>query len=306
MVSKMKFHFKKAGAFLLLMPVLFFAAASAHAQGKPDWSKPSSFGPTPVDTPSQSVTNKVNMKPLVDEDNPKVLSCGEQYEVNVSLTQPVESCEGFNFTNLYEQAKKLADARVDQIKCEDGECLGPYRWYGYWNWGCTGTSATAQVQEWVSCPNPGSSVSIGYGDGAKQIKKSPTAPVSLGGPPPKPPVTDGEYITAVSNTSANGFSIDCGSKFLVLYEYEDNTPSAAAVGGAGGGFTKVKSFEFYYKLAEENAKLYHDGFKCKAAAGGGKCDLTPFKVDYATWTNNPGASTVTVDIYFYVECVAKK
>ena len=35
------------------------------------------------------------------------------------------------------------------------------------------------------------------------------------------------------------------------------------------------------------------------------CVLAPFKVDYATWTNNPGASTVTVDIYFYVECVRK-
>ncbi|GEM_PF-6893709 len=296
----MKELFKKlVVAFLFLAAVPVFAQVPKNA----DWDKPSSFGPTPSVTPEREIRKKVNLSPMDDEGKPNGLKCGETYQVDVTATQRVEQCEGFDYTPLYDRAKFLADERINQIQCaQTDDCLSPYRWYGYWNWTCKGTEATVQVTEFVTCPAKGATLTAGYGTQAKTDKKKPLDKPK-GGPPPSEPVTNGEFVTESGISQNVDWALACDSKPMpVAYTYEVNSPSAQALETGMGKSALGRNFEFYFKLAEAEAKKYHDQFKCSPPAN---CKLNPFKVDSASWTANGGAQTITIVINFTVQCVKK-
>ena len=295
------------GKSIFLTTTIFLFAVMARAQApNPDLTKGGPFGPKPSGTPEQQIVNKAHLGKTEDEAKPKILNCGEQYEVDITLTQDAKSCEGFNFKKLYEQAKEMADHGIEQIKCPaEEDCVGPHRWYGYWRWGCVdATHAIVEVQEITTCVKPGTMVSIGQGDGSKQSK---TKPVSLGGPPPKDPVESGEFITEKSMGALDGWNLDCGTKFLASYTYEVTTPVAAALEALTKGdaslvaITNIKNFKPFYDQAEAKAKAYHAQFKCKPS-GSAKCTLLPFKVLSGDIQANGGAGTVTIILYFEVEC----
>src|SRR5258708_5471824 len=116
---------RKLGFLILLMTL----AGGAYAKD-PDFIKGGPFGKPPGGAPDQKVINKANLKKTKDENKPKVLDCEEEYEVDVTLTQTVKSCETFDFEELYDQAKQMADKGVAEIKCPaDDECFVPFTWY---------------------------------------------------------------------------------------------------------------------------------------------------------------------------------
>lgn len=288
--------------FLILFTI---TAAGAYAQN-PDFTKGGPFGVPPAGAPDQKIINKANLKKTKDESKPKVLDCEEDYEVDVTLTQTVKACEGFDFQKLYDQAKAMADRGIAEIKCPaDEECFVPFTWYSYWHWGCVDeTHATVEVRETKSCQKPNAKMSIGVGAGGNLPKNKPQ---TLGGPPPKEPLDSGEFITLNSNGAWDGFNLDCGSKLLVSYTYEVQTPDANALEAQKNGqknateYSKVKNFKPFYDQAVQKANDYHDQFKCKEVDGV-KCKLLPFKVVSGDIQVNGGASTVTITIYFEVEC----
>jgi len=288
--------------FLILFTI---TAAGTYAQA-PDFIKGGPFGVPPAGAPDQKIINKANLKKTKDENKPKVLDCEEDYEVDVTLTQSVKTCEGFDFQKLYDQTKEMADQGIAEIKCPaDEECFVPIIWYSYWHWGCVdGTHATVEVRETKSCQKPNAKMDIGVGDGGHLPKNKPQ---TLGGPPPKEPLASGEFITVSSDGTWNGFDLVCGSKFLASYTYEVATDNANALEAQKNGtpkateYSKVKDFKPYFQQAEQKAREYHDRFKCKET-GGVKCKLLPFKDLGGDIQVNGGAGTVTIIIYFEVEC----
>jgi len=305
MILRPKTLARKAWRGLGFFTLFTVLAAGIQAQS-PDFVKGGPFGKPPAGAPDQKVINKANLKKTKDENKPKVLECDEDYEVDIILTQAVKSCDGFDFDKLYNQAKEMADQALAEIKCpNDEECFVSSTWYSYWSWGCVDeTHAKAEVRESKICQKMNTKVSNGVGTAGHLPKNKPQ---TLGGPPPKDPPASGEFVTVESGGKWNGFGLDCGSKFLASYTYEVQTESAAALEAQKNGtkgatdFSKVKDFKPFYDQAVQKARDYHDQFKCKGP-GGAKCELTPFKVLAGDIQVNGGAGTVTITIYFEVEC----
>lgn len=295
-----------AGIFILMA----MAVMNLHAQtptSTPDMVNGGPFGNPSPGKPDQAVTNKANPEKVKDPNSPSLLECDEPYEVDVTLNQEVKSCDKVNYLRLRIEAKERADQEIANVMCPMTTCFVPSTWYGYWEWNCkqteSGAQAVVKVTEFKTCQQPNTKVSNGVGDGRQDTNNRP---LTLGGPPPKEPVGNGEYITINSNTKWDGLRMDCGVSFLASYVYEVSTQAAMGLELQKNG-TKlpdsatVKDFKGFYDQAVYRAQAYHDSFQC-GTSGSGKCDLTPFKVVSGDIQVNGGANTVTITLYFWVEC----
>jgi len=75
--------------FMLVTAVSFAQIPKGSNPNKPD-----GFGTPPPSPTDREVKRKVNLNPMEDEAKPNDLDCGNQYQVDVTLTQKVDSCEG--------------------------------------------------------------------------------------------------------------------------------------------------------------------------------------------------------------------
>lgn len=288
-----------AGVFILAA----MAVMTAQAQvAKPNFDG-GPFGKTPANPPDQKVHNKVNPN---DKDKPKALDCDEPYEVEVTLVQEAGCREGFDFSKLRKRAKEIADKEIAEVVCPKERCFVPSTWYGYWSWGCVDEDkARVSVTEFKSCAAPNTKVTNGIGDGGHVPQNKPE---TIGGPPPKEPADNGEYITIGGVTGkGNDGVVDCGVSFLAEYVCEfQKVPGPAALleplqknGTKPPSSATIQNFQPFYDQAYDQAKVYHDSFQCADPA---KCSLAPFAVVSGDLQAEAGAETVTITLYFWVQC----
>lgn len=268
-------------------------ALIATGCGEPDYGKKGSSGTKPAGPVNQPVTYVADPPmPIPFEE------CDKPYEVDVVVTETGVTCEGYDFSDLIEQAKNLVDSRLAEAKCPEGDkCPGPpHNYYTYWGWNCANGAATVSVKSRVLCASKGNADGTKKGINlATQDKKKPLQPPAID-PPDNGKfehLTFGETIIESLGKGDVSWTVGCGKSKLVEVSYQETNPAAA---GLKGGFGNSDTVKEVVKNATDRAKTIYNQFSCEKG-----CTKQPFAVLYTEW-DAPSDDVIVVNVYFTVEC----
>jgi hypothetical protein len=293
----MKLFFKRLGilAFLVSFGLVFNTVRAEDDPYKLDHGHKG-------EKPAGKTDRKINYHahPLI----PRQLDCDQRYQIDISIEQPVKSCENFNFCDLRDRLTLIMGERLREIQCPDKpECNHKDVFYTYWHWTCEGNVAVAQVKAYVLCSTKdfpeGHRDGIGNAEYTLDCGVSQTV-IDKGENPDFHPLDDGEWIeekgVQVAARAAK-FPLECGSSQLLEMTFREHEEIG-----------KPSDFRKFYDDAESRAKLYYSLYTClnTKVTSYDDCEKGPFKVLYADWKWDGAEKDVVVTLYFKITCVPKK
>jgi hypothetical protein len=249
------------------------------------YDNPGSEGTLPTGAPAVSVTCTSKAAPATTE-----VRCNERYKIHVQVTQPVESCSGYNFTNLYQRARDLAEARMGQLTCPQGQaCTVKHAYYTLWRWDCSNNIARVRTKASVLCLNATDAAPQSIGNGASLDKTQPANQRATGEGGGFPPGDDGELIEDSTGAVGPAWSMSCPSTTLLRLIYKEKEPVGIAPENHGN------TYQGFVERAEAKARMIHGLYAC--ATG---CSKRPYRALHTSWAYvHPN---VEVTIHFQVEC----
>jgi hypothetical protein len=220
------------------------------------------------------------------------LACNDTWDLEAEAVQGVESCEEFDFTDLYDQAVSDGEAMAAEVEC-DPDCYDDHprtqvSWSGLW---CSGNEAYAAVMMNFLCRT----TEADQFPLAERIPSDFTpqpVPTSPGAKPPASPVD--------FSSAARPSEVGCGSTEKVELDYKRGEREFAC-----------SSFDpdDLRASARDRAEWMYDRYPC--ASG---CSKKPIDIHQEEWSciedldrnenGSPDYARATVTVRFSVECEA--